>query len=166
MSGLALATLSDAGRDRIAVYLQPGQIHVANKPTTITTILASCVAVCLFDAGRRIGGMNHFLLPHALTTDGAPTRFGSSATQLLIDQVLAMGARMRDLEAKVFGGATVIAALAANRDRILLGDSNARCAFDLLAQAGIPIIASDVGGRRGRKIIFRTDDGAALMKWL
>lgn len=166
MSANAFATLSEAGRDRAAVYLQPGQLHVANRPTTITTILASCIAVCLFDAGRRIGGMNHFLLPHALTNDGAPARFGSTATQLLIDQLLAMGSRMHDLQAKVFGGATVIHAVAANHDRILLGDANARCAFDLLARAQIPIVASDVGGKRGRKIIFRTDDGAALMKWL
>ncbi|MGZ4807732.1 MAG: chemotaxis protein CheD [Thermoanaerobaculia bacterium] len=166
MSSLAVATLADAGRDRVSVYLQPGQIHVADAPTTITTILASCIAVCLFDAGRGIGGMNHFLLPHALGTDGTPARFGASAIHLLIEQILAKGSRMRDLQAKVFGGATVIGAVAANRNRMLLGDSNARCAFELLAQAHIPIVASDVGGTRGRKIIFHTEDGSAFMKWL
>jgi len=167
MTANAFATLPDAALGRANIYLQPGQLHVADRPATITTILASCIAVCLFDPRRRIGGMNHFLLPHALTNDGSPAaRFGSSATQLLIDQLLAMGTRPRDLQAKVFGGASVIHAVAANRDGILLGEANARCAFDLLAQAQIPVVASDVGGKRGRKIIFRTDDGAALMKWL
>jgi chemotaxis protein CheD len=149
-----------------AVYLQPGQLHVADSPTAITTILASCVAVCLWDARRRAGGMNHFLLPKALGLDGAPARFGASAIQLLIDQMVARGSRMRDLQAKLFGGATVLAAVPGNRDRIPLGDSNVRCAFELLDDARIPVVASDVGGIRGRKIIFHTADGSAFMKWL
>lgn len=166
MSSYAVATLADAGRDRATVYLQPGQLYAANTPTAITTILASCVAVCLFDAGRRIGGMNHFLLPHAVGPEASPARFGASATQLLIEQMLAKGSRVRDLQAKVFGGASVIAAVSANQDRAPLGDSNARCALEFLDQAHIPVAASDLGGRRGRKIIFHTDDGSALMKWL
>ena len=164
MSVLAVAT-PETERVR-AVYLQPGQLHVADSPTVITTILASCVAVCLFDARRRIGGMNHFLLPKALGIDTAPARFGASATQLLLEQMLARGCRMRDLQAKLFGGATVLGAVPGTRDRIPLGDSNVRCAFELLDQAHIPVVASDVGGTRGRKIIFHTDDGSAFMKWL
>jgi chemotaxis protein CheD len=164
MSSFAVATLTDAGRERAAVYLQPGQLYAASTPTTITTILASCVAVCLFDTNRRIGGMNHFLLPHAVGPEALPARFGASATQLLIEQMLAKGSRIRDLQAKVFGGASVI--VAANHERAPLGDANARCALELLDQARIPVVASDLGGKRGRKIIFHTDDGSALMKWL
>lgn len=167
MPALSVATpLGDAGTGRLAVYLQPGNLYVASTATTITTILASCVAVCLFDQTRRVGGMNHFLLPHALAADSAPARFGSSATEILIEKLLAIGCRMRDLQAKVFGGAAVIAALADRGERVPLGESNVRCAFEILAQSNIPVIASDVGGKRGRKIIFHTDDGSALMKWL
>ena len=162
----ALSTRYDAGSDRVAVYLQPGQLHVAVQPTTITTILASCVAVCLFDGKHGIGGMNHFLLPNALSDEAAPARFGPSATQLLIDRLLDAGAALRRLQAKVFGGAAVLDVLAANRDRIPLGQSNVDCALSFLADLRIPVVASDVGGTRGRKVIFRTDDGSALMKFL
>lgn len=162
----ALATASvDPVSERMTVFLQPGQLVVGRKPTTITTILASCIAVCLFDRVRRIGGMNHYLLPHALSDDAAPARFGASATQMLIDKLVALGSIPRDLQAKVFGGAAVLSELVA-RERMPLGEANARCAFDMLAQANIPIVASDIGGTRGRKIIFRTDDGSALMKFL
>jgi chemotaxis protein CheD len=163
---MSALTALEAGRARATVFLQPGHLHVAGDPTTITTILASCVAVCLFDTRRKIGGMNHFLLPQALMADRTPAKFGVSATQLLLDQLLAMGCRRRDLQAKVFGGATVIAALAAHREHMPLGEANAHCAFDFLRDAGIPVIASDIGGKRGRKIIFHTDDGSALMKFL
>ena len=166
MPSLAVSPACDAAPERLSVFLQPGQLHAASAPTTITTILASCVAVCLFDPVRGVGGMNHFLLPHALSDESAPARFGVSATQLLIERLVRMGSSVRDLKAKVFGGAAVIEALASSRDRMPLGESNARCAFELLAQAGIPVIASNVGGTRGRKIIFRTEDGSALMKFL
>jgi len=150
---------------RATVFLQPGQLVVAQQPMTITTILASCIAVCLFDPIRRTGGMNHYLLPHAISDDSKPARFGASATQMLIDKLVAGGSRMADLQAKVFGGAAVLTELVA-RDRMPLGEANARCAFDMLAEAHIRVVASDTGGARGRKIIFRTDDGSALMKFL
>ena len=165
MSFAAVAIASESESERRSVFLQPGQLHTAATPTTITTILASCVAVCLFDPRRGIGGMNHFLLPHALSNEIAPARFGVSATRLLINRLLNMGSSIADLKAKVFGGAAVIEVLA-NRERMSPGESNARCAFDLLMEAGIPIVASNVGGTRGRKIIFHTENGAALMKFL
>ena len=45
------------------LFLYPGQLVVTKDAMEITTILGSCVSVCLFDPIRRIAGMNHFLLP-------------------------------------------------------------------------------------------------------
>lgn len=147
---------------KVDVFLQPGQIHVATMPTTIATILASCVAICIFDSVRGIGGMNHFLLPHAMGIDTARGRFGPSATAMLLERILGIGARLGDLRAKVFGGATVVMEAAA--DSMSIGERNARCAFDLLRDRGIPIVSCDTGGARGRKVIFMTGDGTALVK--
>lgn len=151
------------GREQI--YLQPGQLHAAARPTTITTILASCVAVCLYDVSRGYGGMNHFLLPNAIESDSIPARYGALATRLLIERLCNLGSRPADLEAKVFGGASVLYVLA-RPGRPSLGDENAQCAFRVLSEARIRVVASDVGGSRSRKLVFRTEDGTAAIKWL
>jgi chemotaxis protein CheD len=151
-------------RERSKFYLHPGQLFVSSEGHEVTTILGSCVAVCLWDSVAKIGGINHFLLP-AFSGEGiASTRFGDVATKELIRQLLARGGRRHMLEAKIFGGACVVDAFQFRQNH--LGESNARTAEDLLRAAGIPSSAQDVGGRRGRKLIFHTDTGAAWIKVL
>lgn len=150
-------------RVRAAHYLQPGLLHVAAEATTITTILGSCVAVCLWDGVRQLGGMNHFLLPRGVATPGQETRFGEPAMALLLDALTQAGARRGRLQAKVFGGGC---ASAPSQRADHLGLKNAAVALDWLAAAGIPVVAQDVGGVRGRKLLFHTDDGTALVKYL
>lgn len=143
---------------RESVYLHAGQLAIGARPSAIITVLGSCVAVCLFDAGARVGGMNHFLLAHPVGSERSP-RFGTVAVPALVDAVVAAGARRVELQAKVFGGATTIGAGPRR-----LGDENAALALALLAEAGIPVLQSDLGGPRGRKLIFHSDDGAAWVR--
>jgi chemotaxis protein CheD len=86
------------------------------------------------------------------------------AVQRLIADLLALGCEKRNLQAKVFGGASVIGAFRDARNQ--LGMKNIQIALDLLATAGIPVIAEDVGGQRGRKVIFQTHDGTAWVRRL
>jgi chemotaxis protein CheD len=146
------------------VYLHPGQLHAAAGPVTITTILGSCVAVCLFDRTRGIGGTNHYLLPHHADEASGSPRFGNVAMRRLLDDLLALGARRFELEAKLFGGACVLDAFRGNERH--LGAQNVAAARMLLDAESIPVRAEDVGGRRGRKLVFRVDDGTALVKLL
>jgi chemotaxis protein CheD len=148
--------------DRPQVYLQAGQLVVATAPTAIATVLGSCVAVCLHDPTTRIGGMNHFLLPHHVERDRSP-RFGTIAVPQLVEEVVRAGASRRTLVAKVFGGASVIAAMASGRR---LGDENARLALRLLEEAGVPVLDHDVGGSRGRKLVYFADEGTAWVRQL
>ena len=143
------------------MYLHPGFVYASREPAEATTILGSCVAVCLWDARLRIGGANHFLLPHGGGGGGSP-RFGDVAIPDLIDRMARLGCQRRDLRAKVFGGAAVVEAF---RDREKhLGATNVERARALLAEHGIPIVAEDVEGHRGRKVIYQTDTGIALVK--
>jgi chemotaxis protein CheD len=158
------ATLDLPGRDekpRTSVYLHPGQIHVSAEPTSIVTVLGSCVAVCLFDSQHGVGGMNHFLLPHP-TSREAPARFGAVATSQLLREVLARGALRANLRAKVFGGGSAIAALR-NRN---LGAENVEQALRALDEEGVMVAERDVGGSRGRKLVFHTDVGTAWVRTL
>lgn len=149
------------GKVRRAVYLHPGQAFIATEPSELTTVLGSCVAVCLFDPTAAVGGMNHYLLPLEVLQERS-LRYGGQAMEHLLAGVLGAGAARARLQAKVFGGASVIDAF---RHRNLGGD-NVELALRFLERAGIPVLERDVGDRGGRKVVFHTDSGAAWVKRL
>jgi chemotaxis protein CheD len=135
---------------------------VSDAPLKIVTVVGSCVAVCLFDRVARIGGLVHFVLPERGGLRGNPLRFGSEAIGRLIEALRGRRADPRRLEGKLFGGAA-IAAGAASASRSL-GERNAQLAISELDRAGIPVVGQDVGGQRGRKILFHPDDGRAWVR--
>lgn len=151
------------GVARRQVYLHAGQMFASAEPTSVVTILGSCVAVCLFDPVAKVGGINHYLLPLAVRRERSP-RFGSVAVALLLDEVLGRGARRGNLRAKVFGGAGVLDGLRGNGRH--LGHDNVDFALRALEAAAVPVVESDVGGKRGRKVIFQVDDGSAWVRTL
>jgi chemotaxis protein CheD len=154
---------SGADAQRVGVYLHAGQLLAAYDPCEISTVLGSCVAVCLFDAARLAGGANHFLLPTSAGSEPSP-RFGDHAVRELIDRMVSLGSKKRDLAAKVFGGASLVRGDA--RMGTSLGWKNVLAARAALQAEHIPIVAEDVGGSSGRRLVFQTDDGFAWVKRL
>lgn len=149
---------------RFKIYLHPGELYASKDACAVTTILGSCVAVCLWDPVSKIGGINHFLLPEWNKTTMPSPRFGDVAIKTLIDRLVALGAQRRRLEAKMFGGACVLQAFQERETH--LGARNVGAAEQLLQDQGIPLVGSDVGGQKGRKLIFQIDDGTAWVKQL
>jgi len=141
-------------------YLQPGQLLVSALPAAVTTILGSCIAVCLWEPHGGIGGMNHFMLPMNSGSMAASARFGPTAMEQLVEKMRDAGARLPLLRAKVFGGACMFAEMQSSAH---LGQKNADVAIDFLKRRGIEIVQTDVGGNHGRKLIFHTDEGTT---WL
>ena len=158
----AVLEVENSAHERL--YLHPGQLFASRQSHAVTTILGSCVAVCLWDPVRKIGGINHYLLP-AFTGDGvASARFGNVAIAELLERLISLGCRKRELQAKLFGGACVIAAF---RNRTThLGWENIQTAEKFLGREEIPVVGQDTGGDKGRKLIFHTDDGSAWVKRL
>jgi chemotaxis protein CheD len=155
--------------ERRSLYLHPGQVLVTGEPAAITTILGSCVSVCLFDARRRVGGANHFMLPNWAGHGRASTRFGNVAVQSLVESMLAAGCSSLDLKARLFGGSHLLPGPADGREPSAiagLGARNVETARSLLYEARIEILSEDVGGRRGRKLTFFSDDGSFRVKTL
>jgi chemotaxis protein CheD len=146
-----------------SIHLHPGQIVVRTDPCIVTTILGSCVAVCLWDPTRRHGGMNHYLLPRGAENGLSSPRFGNAAMRTLIDRLLTLGSIKRDLQAKVFGGACILEAM---RSAAHLGIKNAQIARKILEEEGIPVVGEDTGGTRARKVTFNLGDGTVWMKLL
>lgn len=145
--------------DRQRVYLVPGSLHASADAAQVSTILGSCVAVCLWDQKLRIGGMNHFLLAAGREGNGSSMRFGDVATAELLKRLLALGSARRDLIAKIFGGAALFRT--PEQYSSSLGAKNVESALVMMENARIPVVAQDTGGSSGRKVIFNTDDGAA-----
>lgn len=141
-------------------YVQPGQVLVARTPTAITTILGSCVSVCLWDAQRGIGGMNHFMLPILAGSATRSARFGNVAMEELMTRMGDAGSSLRFLRARVFGGSCMFTAM---QSASHLGNKNVELALEYLGRRGVEIVQVDVGGSHGRKLLFHTDEGTA---WL
>lgn len=144
------------------VAIQVGGVHASATGDVIRTTLGSCIAVCLYDPERRIGGMNHFLLPSDNGSNRHPSHFGVHAIELLINAMMKLGAERSRLVAKVFGGgATMDRALGA-----AVGLRNAEFALGFLNDEGIPVVAKKVGGRSALSVIFDTTSGVVRVKEL
>lgn len=150
---------------RTSAYLHAGQIVVSAEPCTITTIVGSCVAVFLFDPVLRAGGGNHYVLPMTGRSDGPAARYGDAAIAELLRRVAALGCRQEDLQAKVIGGASIIQA-SEHIGAESLGMKNVKLARQILGEHRICILAEDIGGTRGRRVLFRTDSGDVFVRKL
>jgi chemotaxis protein CheD len=142
------------------VFLSQGELHCTAEPTMVTTVLGSCVAVCLSDRARGLGGINHFLLPHC-DGDQLNLRYGDVAIDRLLDGMLSLGARVGDLEAKVFGGAAVMPMNAPENN---VGTRNVEVAMARLRSLGITVVARRTGGSRGLSVRLFTATGDVLIR--
>ncbi|MGB0215134.1 chemoreceptor glutamine deamidase CheD [Alteromonas alba] len=150
--------------DSDAVKILPGEYYATKDPTIIVTVLGSCVSVCLRDPITKIGGMNHFLLPNDefVTTGEMNTsaRYGTYAMELLINELLKMGADRNRLEAKVFGGGNVLQGLTVHN----IGERNSEFVLDYLKLENIPVLARDLLGPYPRKVYFFPDTGEVKVR--
>lgn len=143
-----------------AAKVLPGEYFVSNEGLVIQTVLGSCIAACLWDSRMHVGGMNHFMLPEgAGDTTG---RYGSYAMELLINEMLKLGARRETLQAKIFGGGAVMA----NFTTMNVGERNTSFVRDYLATERIPIVSEDVLDIYPRKVVFFPVTGKAMVKRL
>lgn len=144
-----------------AVKVLPGEYFVHDEDLLIMTTLGSCIAACLWDRERRIGGLNHFMLP-----DGGGAmdsgRYGSFAMELLINELLKRGANRLTLEAKVFGGGAVVSGM----NSLNVGERNTSFVMDYLKTERIPVVSKDVLDVYPRKVCFFPASGKAMVKRL
>ncbi|MFC5429124.1 chemoreceptor glutamine deamidase CheD [Paraburkholderia denitrificans] len=151
---------------RQGVKLLPNEFYTTAEDMVLMTVLGSCVAACIQDRTAGIGGMNHFMLPD----DGADVaqaasdamRYGAYAMEVLINELIKAGGRRERFEAKVFGGAAVLAGMTTMN----IGDRNAEFVRRYLATEHIRIVAEDLQGPHPRKIAFLPHTGQVMVKKL
>ena len=145
-----------------STYVYPGQVVVTDKPGVLTTVIGSCVAVCVSDPQLRLGGMNHYLLPGGSVATEPASRYGLAAIPGLIEEMIRRGAAPSRMSAQIVGGAAVLAAF--GNDVNHLGARNVEIARRMLADYGIAVVAEDVLGSRGRKLVFSPRDGTTQIQ--
>jgi chemotaxis protein CheD len=136
------------------IHVIQGEQAVSDSPeATMQTVLGSCVSACLYDPVRRIGGMNHFLLPD--TGASGDMRYASAAMERLVNALLKRGATRGTLQAKLFGGARIMPALPD------IGRRNAEAALAFLRSEGIVCSSHSLGGDQARRVRFWPATGRA-----
>ncbi len=141
-------------------FLRPGYIFVPGKPTLISVVLGSCVAVSLWDRKLEYGGMNHFLYPRVADPDKGTAQYGNVATRTLIGLFLGSGSRVENLEAQILGGASQGDG---GGDRAVIPQQNIDVARSLVQDRGIRIASQDVGGNKGRKAIYNSQTNELIV---
>lgn len=156
--------LSSQEIERLSHSIGPGGWTVeSSRP--ISTLLGSCVAVCLFDTASQVGGMNHFMLPQMQRGNHADEDMllaGDACMEALLNTLLARGAARHRIKAKAFGGGTVIESNLPNL--LSIGKRNADFTREWLEREGIPLLASDFLGPWSRKVLFLPQNGDVFCK--
>lgn len=160
-------TYYDKRFSKEAVKLLPGQYFVTSQDKMLVTVLGSCVAACLFDPYTGFGGMNHFMLPTVNKSagefeqvQGMAAKYGVHAMEILINELVKLGAKKNRLQAKVFGGGKVVPSFVQND----VGKFNAEFVTQFLETEDIPILASDLCDVYARKVYFFPGSGHVMMK--
>jgi len=147
------------------ITLTAGEYFVTQNSEVLHTVVGSCITTCIYDKKTKAAGMNHFLLPGMVHPDeilsSEVARYGMFAMELLIGELMKLGAQRKGLRAKVFGGGHV---LKFRKDDDDITGSNIRFAKKFLELEGIPAVKVDLGGNAGRKIFFFTDTHRVLLK--
>lgn len=152
------------------VKVLPGEFYVSMQDEIVSTVLGSCIAACIFDARRGIGGMNHFMLPVAVgaaagSDDWSPVvgraaRYGNDAMEQLVNAILKVGGRREDLEVKVFGGGRVLAQMTD------VGRRNIEFVRRYIETEQLRLTASDLGDVYPRQVQFFPATGRARVRQL
>ncbi|HWZ44963.1 MAG TPA: chemotaxis protein CheD [Candidatus Saccharimonadales bacterium] len=147
------------------VYLHPGENYVADSPVVLKMILGSCAGVFLFDPILAIGGATHYMLPRHGDAPPSP-RYGDAAMARLLERFRTLGSNLRNVQAKVFGGAAMLQALENLRGSRIgqIGVRNIETAFEILERESIPIAQKDVFGNQGRKVSMVSNTGKITLE--
>jgi chemotaxis protein CheD len=151
---------------RWTVKILPGEYYVTRSDEAITTVLGSCISVCLRDPQARVGGMNHFMLPESDPKRDASspvvlaTRYGTHAMESLINDILKLGGARQRLEIKVFGGGRILTSMTD------IGARNIEFVRNFINLEGLRMNAQDVGGEQPRKVIYYPTEGRVRVRKL
>ncbi|AWZ48151.1 chemotaxis protein CheD [Clostridiaceae bacterium 14S0207] len=143
-----------------------GDLNVGKNPDTLITVgLGSCIGIAIYDKINKIGGLAHIMLPDStqFSKINNEMKFANLAIPMLVDKLVKFGANKRGMKAKIAGGASMFN-FPDQKMTMDIGSRNADAVKRSLKELSIPIISEDVGGNKGRTLIFDTSNGIVKVK--
>ncbi|MDL2226195.1 hypothetical protein LJB86_00855, partial [Deltaproteobacteria bacterium OttesenSCG-928-M10] len=136
------------------VFLLPGEYMVSKQPHIISTLLGSCVSVCLYHPQHHFGGMNHYMLTKGAAGERSG-KYGEYANQVLLQFMERACGSLAGVEAMIFGGANVVGSIGSGEQ---IGGRNIALAREMLKKHGIRVVKEQVGGNVGLKLHYQNWD--------
>ncbi len=155
---------------RLSVYLRTGEMYFSTIPTTVTTVLGSCVSITMFDKVLRVGAICHAFLPECEKQSNCHNncqekfRFVDCSVHHMIEQFMKNKRKTADIEIKLFGGSSIMSAKSGHACGMSTGNQNIQAAIKAIKLKGLRLDTYDIGGKLGRKIIFNSDTGEVFLK--
>ena len=151
----------------IIINVGIAEMDVIRTPNLIRTSgLGSCVGVILYDLEKEIAGLAHVMLPDSSLARKEtihPAKYADTAIPALLDKLLQSGANRRNIKAKMAGGAQMFQ-ISSKNEMMKIGSRNVQAVKRELERLSIPVVAEDVGGNKGRTIIFNPQTGILTIR--
>ena len=152
--------------DYIEIKVGIADLNVAYSPDKLITVgLGSCVGIAIYDKSLALGGLAHIMLPDSSQFNKVTNeiKFADLAIPILVRDMIKKGAKLRNMRAKIAGGASMFNF--ADKSIIMdIGNRNGIAVRNALKVLSIPIIAEDIGGNKGRTLIFDTNSGVLSIR--
>lgn len=131
----------------------------------ITMGLGSCIGIALYDSDKKIGGLVHIMLPDSNQFKNIvnPLKYADLGIEDLFKKMLNLGCRKTSITAKIAGGASMFN-FPDKKISSDIGKRNSKAAIEVIKRLSIPLLAEDVGGNKGRTMIFDSKDGRVTIK--
>lgn len=146
--------------------LTPGRLLIIEQATLVSTILGSCISLCLHSKKLRVGAICHGMLPRQtkLPMAGDFPYVDTAVTHMLETMTSRFGLAPSELTVKLFGGASVLQTHMAGADGLAIGQQNIAAALKALARFSLTPDVQKTGGTEGYKIFFNTDTGEVFVR--
>lgn len=131
----------------------------------ITMGLGSCIGIALYDSEKKIGGLVHIMLPDSNQFRNIvnPLKYADLGVEYLLEKMMDLGCRKKSITAKIAGGASMFN-FPDKKISSDVGKRNSEAVIEVIKRLSIPLLAKDIGGNKGRTMIFDSKDGKVMIK--
>lgn len=154
--------MTEQGRQVVAneLLLGAGCVCLPSRPMRLCAVVGAGAVVTVWDRRLERGGMTHYARPYREPGGRSTAVYAAPAIVALVRMLLDSGSSTEDLETHLFGGAANSEA-----EGFLpgLAEDNIRVGMEILEKLRIVRVQVDVGGSRGRKVVFHTGTGEVIL---
>lgn len=150
----------DSRKDPDESFVHPGFGVVRRNINKLWTVVGSSVAITIFDRELKMGGLTHYTRPRRESPKISNAFYAAPAIIWLLRQFDALGSQRHNLEAQLIGGAWCDV----HPDYIPgIHDENVAVGLEILHKSKVWVSSMDVGGTRGRKVVFNPRNGESAI---